>query len=233
MFVRGSTLAIVVAGLAALHCSDADSLADQPPREVEISGEPSFVNGVGELLALKCGYCHAYPLQDTSPDNIVVDLDLNVYATRVEAGEVIRGADSIGRWIEDGILDHGVELYLDTSDPRRMPLDYGTQLTQSEIDALEVWSDAGSPQGSEGDPPPGDPDAGASLYFTWCVSCHDLGNGARDGERLLGAPIRPTALTLAKLKSMWLHRAGAPEPLGDSDAANLRAFMLTLSGLVD
>lgn len=227
---------IFVATLAwmTLSCSEADTLADEPPREVVISGAPSYVNGVGELLSLKCGYCHAVPPTDITPDNIAPNIDLNSYETRLNGETVVRGADSIGRWIEEGLLEHAVAVFEGSSDPRRMPLDYATQLTDSEKQALHQWSDAGSPRGDEGEPPNGNAEAGEDIYDR-CDDCHgDEGEGIpSEAGRYYGPQIRRTAVTVAKLKSMWLHRAGRGEPLSDSDAADLRAYMLTLSELAD
>jgi len=216
--------------LSLMACSDADTLGDEPPIEIAIGAEPTYQNGVGELLKVKCGTCHAHPLTELSPDNIVTDLDLNTYLTRVEAGEVIRGADSIGRWIFEGILDHGVDRFLDTSEPRKMPLDYATPVTPSEKQALLAWSASGSPFSPDDTLPDGNADNGANNYFTYCTECHDLGNGAALEDKWFGPGIRPSAVTLAKVKSMWLHKA-QPEPLSDGDAADLAAFILGLPSL--
>ncbi|MCB1051904.1 MAG: hypothetical protein H6510_10090 [Acidobacteria bacterium] len=231
---------LLLLGLA-VACSKTDTLGDEPPREVAISGQPTYENGVGELLKLKCGYCHVVPASDLSPDNIVTDLDLNQYETRLAGTQVVRGADSIGRWIKEGILDHGVNAFYNSADARQMPLDYGTPLTQAEKDALVAWSAVGSPKNSAVDPT-GDKNNGAGPYFTYCVQCHDQGQGTFYGEQYYGAPIRRASITTAKVKSMWLYRVSqldpAPngyslQPLDDQTAADIKAFMLDLSLLED
>ena len=120
---------VATAMLLLLHCSDADTLGDEPPVEVVISGSLTYDNGVDELLRVKCGYCHAYPKPELAPDNIIEDLDLTVYASRLENDRAIRGADSIGTWIHEGILEGPVTNFDATSNPRQMPLNYGTPLT--------------------------------------------------------------------------------------------------------
>ncbi len=219
----------VLCGLSLWQCSDADTLADEAPREVIIQGVATWENGVGELLKLKCGYCHAYPLPPIAPNNIVPNLDLNVYETRVEDGQVIRGADAIGRWIFEGILDGPVDIFADTAFPRQMPLDYGTQVTDREKAILEKWSDEGSPRDGSTPPPPGDPNAGGPLYFGGgCASCHDLGGGVRIGDGLYqGPPFRAAAVTPAKIKSMWLHKT-SPDPISDQEALDIQAYILQL-----
>ena len=234
---------LILIGLLAISvaCSKTDTLGDDAPREVAIAGQPTFENGVGELLALKCGYCHVIPASDLSPDNIVTDLDLNQYATRLSGTQVIRGADAIGRWIKEGILDHGVNVFYNSADARQMPLDYGTPLTQREKDALVAWSSVGSPQNSQPDPT-GNKDDGAGPYLTYCVQCHDQGQGTFFGQQYYGAPVRRSAITTAKVKSMWLYRVSqlspAPngyslQPLDDQTAADIKAYMLELSLLED
>ncbi len=211
-----------------ISCSDADTLADEPPPEVVISGTPTYSNGVGELLALKCGYCHVFPAGDLSPDN-VPDMDLNLYETR-RVGEVnVAGADSLGRWIHEGILDHAVDKFKLIASPRRMPLDYGTQLTNREKDALEAWSDLATPRGDEVPPAAGNLQAGAEIYPA-CGSCHgDEGGGFSD----FAPKIRRSHVTISKIKSMWLYRAGQFTPLTDSQAADLRSYIVTLDDLED
>lgn len=215
-------------GLGLMDCSEADTLADEPPVEVVIEGMPSWQNGVGALVQLKCGYCHAVPRPDIAPNNTPLDLDLNHYATRLVEGQVVRGGDSLGRWLFDGILDQAVTVYDDTSMPRQMPLNYGTPLTNREKTAMLLWSNLGAAHGDEGPPAAGDFEQGARLYFeSGCVDCHDnRGGGAALNEDLyLGPPIRRQAVTLAKIKSMWLHRI-APDPLSDQDAAHIRTYLL-------
>lgn len=211
------------------HCSDADTLADEPPGEIVIEGVASWENGIGDLLKLKCGYCHASPIPPIAPDNIVTDLDLNFYETRVENGQVIRGADAIGRWIFERILDGPVEIFADTAFPRQMPLDYGTRVTEREKAILEKWSDEGLPRDSSRPPPPGDPNRGGPLYFGGgCASCHDLGGGVRISDGLyLGPAFRRAAVTPAKIKSMWLQKT-SPEPISDQQALDIQGYIFQL-----
>jgi mono/diheme cytochrome c family protein len=221
-----SCLGLLFLTLAA--CSDADSLGDEPPVTFTITGAPTWANGIGTLTETKCGYCHAVPRPEIAPSNTPTDLDLNRYTTQVINGEVVRGGDSIGRWLFDGILDHPVTQYADTTKPRQMPLDYGTPVTDQEKTYYLAWSNAGSPQGNEVQPDTGDLDLGAQLYFTACVSCHDIGNGVPlpSGE-FLGPALRPESITVAKVKSMWLDK-WSTEPLSDEEAASIRLFALSL-----
>ena len=214
-------------------CSDADSLGDEPPREVQITGTPTYTNGIGELLDLKCGYCHAWPRPDTAPNDVVEDLDLTVYATRIEGDRVIRGADSLTRWLHEGILTGPVSDIAESSMPRQMPLDYGTQLTGREQVLLEEWAAAGAPL-DETPQPMGDPNQGFSLYNDNCVRCHSLGEGVltEDGLRL-GTAIRKSASSTTKIKSMWLERTGQTTPLTDEQAADIRAFIVEFLTLAE
>lgn len=220
-------------------CSDADTLGDEPPVEVPVSGTPTFANGIAELLDLKCGYCHAYPLPDLAPNNIIDDLDLTVYATRTEGGKVIRGADAIGRFLQDGILDHAVNLYTDTRvfppepiDMRQMPLDYGTPVTDAEKQALMAWATSGSPLDDQPITLDGDADAGLLLWGN-CNSCHGFfADGNAVDDRLAGPALTHETTTIAKIKSMWLWgqalEGTGVEPLSDQGAADLRAFIFSL-----
>jgi len=225
-------------------CSDADTLGEEAPREVVITGTPTFTNGIGELMALKCGYCHAVPAPAIAPDDVPGDLDLTRYATDVIDGQLIRGADSVGRWLADGLLDHEVAIYVDfiafpqeVLNARRMPLDYGTQLTDAERGHLLAWSANGSPR-DESPEPEGDAGAGETTYRINCAGCHGgsgegvnaFVDGSFDPDLWYGPPIRRNAATTAKIKSMFLHKS-VPlnglqlEPMADSDAADIRAFL--------
>ena len=211
-------------------CSEADTLGDEPPREIEISGVPTWENGMSELTQLKCGYCHAVPKPEIAPDNILADLDLNQYETAVTSNGVVRGADAIGRWVAEGILDHAVESFANTSKPRQMPLDYGTPVTEREKGYFEEWSAKGSPR-SVADldvEPSGNAEAGRALYFSACSACHSLGEGVQlEAQIWLGSALRKEAVTTAKIQSMWLTKV-EPNPLSHEDTANLRAFILQL-----
>lgn len=236
---------VCLAALLTFACSDADSLGDQPPVEVPITGNPTWENGIAELVDLKCAWCHAVPKPDIAPSDITPDLDLTQYATQIENGTVIRGGDSIGRWMADGILEHPVDLYVDiTQFPdetilavRQMPLDYATQLTQSEITALLAWSANGSPL-REGEVYVGDPIAGEISYNNHCAVCHAVDgqgvnafiNGQPDPNRWYGTPIRPGTGTPAKVKSMWLTKVvplefRALEPVSDEEANNIAVYL--------
>ncbi|CAM2067167.1 Cytochrome c domain-containing protein [Sulfidibacter corallicola] len=218
--------ALIVA-LATVACSEADTLGEDPPVEIVIQGEPTWENGIGELVTLKCGYCHAYPKPEVAPNDIVTDLDLTVYDTAIVDGTVIRGADAIGRWIYEGILDQPVTFFDDTSMPRQMPLDYGTQVTEREKAYLEAWSDAGAPRNDQPDPDDGDPENGGQLYVRGCDACHLFGEGFEIDGLVIGPAMRRDAISTAKIKSMWLERIDPTTPLTDGQAADIRAFLLT------
>ena len=217
-----------MATLLLLGCSDADTLGDEPPVEVVISGDPTWDNGIAQLVQLKCATCHAIPLPAIAPNETVTDLDLNVYPTRVVNGVAVRGGDSIGRWIFEGILDHPVQIFDSTADPRQMPLDYATPVTQQEKGYLQTWSANGSPLDGSAASPPGDAEAGRPFYNGVCAVCHDFDGSGRIEEsngKWRGPPIRRAAITDAKIKSMWLTKVDI-NPLSDQDADNIRAHML-------
>lgn len=216
-------------------CSDADSLGDEPPVEVPVPAGSTFNANVGALLDLKCGYCHAYPKPDTAPNNIVTDLDLTVYATRVQDGKVIRGADSIGAWLREGILDHDLEVFADGRvfpalpiNARAMPLDYGTPVTSEEKAGLLAWVEAGLPENDQADPAGGNIEAGSQLWG-FCSGCHGAnGEGFSFEGRIWGPALTEEKVTIAKIKSMYLwsqETAGNTTPMSDEDAQNLRAFL--------
>ena len=229
--IRTLILTAIITAVFTMSCSDADTLGDEPPVEVTIQGPLTYENGVNAMLDLKCATCHAVPLPDLAPSNIVPNLDLSVYESRVEGGQVILGADSIGSWIFHGLLEQPVEIFDGTSNPRQMPLDYATQLTASEVEALKDWSELGSPKNQSAEPVGTGPDNGAGLYFTACAACHGDGSGIQlNNGQWLGPPLRPSAVTAAKTKSMWLDKFYEfdPRELSDEEAADIRDFILQL-----
>lgn len=124
-------LLLVLAALALPGgCMDADSLGDEPPTVVAVGDPPTWANGVGELMQLKCGVCHVVPASDLSPRQTPQDFDLNHH---IASPAGVPGAVAVIADIQGGILTTA-EL------GERMPLEFATPLVQSEIDALEAWA---------------------------------------------------------------------------------------------
>ena len=119
-----------------LGCSEADTLGDEPPTEIVIEGTPTWRNGIGELVELKCASCHQVPASSYTPEGTPATLDLRNYGT---AGSV-RGGDSLEVWINAGILEQKL------GGIRKMPLEYATPLTDLEITYLKDWASSGSPE---------------------------------------------------------------------------------------
>ena len=127
LFVLGFSLLL-------MSCSEADTLGDDPTDEIVIEGTPTWENGIGELVELKCASCHQVPASSYTPEGTPATLDLRHYDT---AGSV-RGGDSLGIWITAGILEKQL------GGIRKMPLEYATPLTDREISYLKIWSDNGT-----------------------------------------------------------------------------------------
>ncbi|MEL0279068.1 MAG: hypothetical protein VXB67_15550 [Deltaproteobacteria bacterium] len=119
-----------------LACSEADTLGDEPPTEIVIEGTPTWRNGIGELVELKCASCHQVPASSYTPGGTPATLDLRHYDT---AGSV-QGGDKLGIWIKAGILEKQL------GGIRKMPLEYATPLTEREITYLKDWASSGSPE---------------------------------------------------------------------------------------
>ena len=142
MIRRGKNLATLLPGLLISlsvllwlsGCLEADTRGAEDPDEVIISGTPTWENGVGELMQLKCAVCHQVPAGALSPANVPDDLDLNF---QFAPSSSVRGARDILEFIDAGIL-RGAQ-----DGVRQMPLEYATPVTSQEIDALETWSAGG------------------------------------------------------------------------------------------
>jgi len=119
-----------------LACSEVDTLGDEPPTEIVIEGTPTWRNGIGELVELKCASCHQVPASSYTPEGTPATLDLRHYDTAGGVG----GGDSLGGWIKIGILDKQL------GGIRKMPLEYATPLTDREITYLKDWANSGSPE---------------------------------------------------------------------------------------
>ena len=119
-----------------LACSEADTLGDEPPTEIVIEGTPTWRNGIGELVELKCASCHQVPASSYTPEGTPATLDLRHYDT----AESVRGGDSLEIWITAGILEKQL------GGIRKMPLEYATPLTDREITYLKDWANSGSPE---------------------------------------------------------------------------------------
>ena len=119
-----------------LACSEADTLGDEPPTEIVIEGTPTWRNGIGELVELKCASCHQVPASSYTPEGTPATLDLRHYGTAGSA----RGGDSLEVWINAGILEQKL------GGIRKMPLEYATPLTEREITYLKDWASSGSPE---------------------------------------------------------------------------------------
>ena len=122
-----------------LACSEADTLGDEPPTEIVIEGSPTWENGIGELVELKCASCHQVPASSYTPHRTPEDLDLRYY--QPSEG---RGSHSLRFWIGDNTTEGILEKPLGVT--RKMPLDYATPLTDREISYLKDWVSNNSPE---------------------------------------------------------------------------------------
>ena len=117
-----------------LACSEADTLGDEPPTEIIIEGTPTWRNGIGELVELKCASCHQVPAASYTPTDTPMYFDLRYYE---DQGNSVSGAKTIlSNWIKI--------LRSDFAGKRKMPLDYATPLTIQEIESLEKWVEQGA-----------------------------------------------------------------------------------------
>ena len=132
LFVLGFTMLL-------MSCSEADTLGDEPPDEIVIEGTPTWENGIGELVEMKCASCHQVPASSYTPEGTPLDLDLRYYKPSVG-----RGADSLRFWIGDNETEGILEKQL--GGIRKMPLEYATPLTDREISYLKIWANNGAPE---------------------------------------------------------------------------------------
>ena len=156
---------VLLACLPLAGCMQADSLGDQPPDEVRISGQPSWSNGIAQLMALKCAVCHQQPPSPVAPLAVPADLDLR----QQNLAGTTRGAENVILAIRAGILHQDLSLF------PRMPLPYATPLTPGEQGALETWAALTAPPDVAGGTTPA---AGLTLYATYCQGCHGVHGGS-------------------------------------------------------
>jgi uncharacterized membrane protein len=105
-------------------CLQADTLGDEPPDEIVISGTPTWNNGMASLLQLKCGVCHAVPRPDHAPDDTPDDFDLNTLTS--PDGEVDGAQETLGDL--QAAVSSGA-----------MPPAFATPLTDRERGYILVW----------------------------------------------------------------------------------------------
>ena len=134
---RFGIFAAVLGLLAALAGGCAESLGDKPPTEVAVGTPPTWDNGIGELMRVKCAVCHQIPLTQVSSTDTPTYFDLRYWA---QSPTGISGALIILPFLDVGILRGNVD------DIRQMPLEFATPLVQREIDALMTWSANGGPR---------------------------------------------------------------------------------------
>ena len=132
LFVLGFTMLL-------MSCSEADTLGDEPPDEIVIEGTPTWENGIGELVELKCASCHQVPASSYTPYGTPENLDLRYY--QPSEGQ---GGYSLRFWIGDNTTEGILEKPLGVI--RKMPLEYATPLTDREITYLKDWASSGSPE---------------------------------------------------------------------------------------
>ena len=131
----------MLAAFLLLSCAQADDLGDAPPDATIIrSVDITWVMGIGNIFASKCGTCHNSSPDSSVPRNVPEDLDLTKYQGD---GLTFRGALDILPFIRAGILE------TDLVEPPvpRMPLPFATPLTDSEIRNIVLWTEAGAPSG--------------------------------------------------------------------------------------
>ena len=164
-------LCITMAG-----CMDAATLGKEPAEHIVITGTPTWSNGIGLLMQVKCAGCHQVPRLASSPQNVTTDLDL-----RYEKNSgVIRSAEDIAAQISLDILQHDISYGNGNTGLnvtiRKMPLQFATPLYSDEISALKVW--AGNVITAEQtNTSPVTVADGELLYKRHCQSCHGVYGG--------------------------------------------------------
>ena len=111
---HGCTFALIRNEKLALPILDYEN---EPPTEIIIEGTPTWRNGIGELVELKCASCHQVPAASYTPHGTPTTMDLRYF----ESVGTIRGGDSLEVWINAGILEQKL------GGIRKMPLSMGTE----------------------------------------------------------------------------------------------------------
>ncbi|HEX7928034.1 MAG TPA: cytochrome c [bacterium] len=147
--------------LALASCSQAVSLGDEPPDTVEITGTPTWDNGIRALMDLKCAVCHTQPLPAVAPGNTPRDMNL----AQQDRSGTTRGALQSVDFIQAGLLTTDIAVF------PRMPPEFATPLAASEETALQDWALATPPPDIGGSTAAAD---GLVLYAAHCQGCHEV-----------------------------------------------------------
>lgn len=182
--IRAKNLSVLLlVCLSMAGCMEATSLGKEPADHVIITGTPTWSNGIGQLMQLKCAGCHQVPRLVSSPQNVTTDLDLRFEKTF----GAIRAAEDIAAQITLGVLQHDI-VYGNGSYTnaglnitiRKMPLQFATPLYADEITALQTWAgnvviaeQANTSPTLSGESPMTSAD-GELLYKRHCQSCHGV-----------------------------------------------------------
>jgi len=161
---------------------DASTLGQEPADHVIITGTPTWSNGIGQLVNLKCAICHQAPRLPSSPGNVPADMDLRFESTY----GAIRAAEDIAAPISLGVLRHAL-VYDDGGYTKpinitidAMPLPFATPLYADEITALESWAgNVVAAQAAYTSPTltganPMTAADGEVLYKRYCQGCHGV-----------------------------------------------------------
>lgn len=192
--LRIASLIALIACLPLGGCTGATTLGQEPAEHVVITGTPTWSNGIGQLVSLKCVGCHQVPRLAISPQNVPTDLDLRYEKT---AG-AIRAMEDIAAQISLGLLQHdlvyGNGSYGNTGlivTVRKMPLEFSTPLYADEVTALESWASTVVAAGAANTSPvlsgatPMSVADGELLYKRNCQNCHGVYGAGGSVQRSL------------------------------------------------
>jgi mono/diheme cytochrome c family protein len=179
-------------------CQQATTLGGKAPDTVTITGTPTWSNGIGQLMALKCAVCHQQPLPDVAPNNTPTDMAFTQFASQ----GTLRGAQDAVSAIQAGILQHTLTFAPGQPIILQMPLDFATPLVPSEEAALETWASTSLFPTSGTGTAAAD---GLPLYAAYCQGCHGVAGGGGVAQAIAGSPSAfiTTELTAVPEMSGW------------------------------